>query len=641
MLPDWIVTPAVRSAALAAPLALVALALASPVPRAAAGPADLEPASESAPAALYARDCAGCHDAPADARTPGREALQRLTPMGILSALEFGVMRSQAAALSARERRAVALFLSTRPPGPEPLLRGRCPAAAGAVDLDLGPRWSGFGGSPGGARHQTDALTAAKLAPDTAGRLALRWAFGFPGASVANGALVAAGGRLFVGSEDGTVYSLDAATGCVHWSFRADAWVRTALAIETRAGGEPRHVAYFGDSLAFVYAVDAVGGGLLWKRSVDEDGIITGSPQVHEGRVFVPVSVGIEVPRAADPQYECCRLRGSVVALAAGSGAILWKTHTTEEPRPTQRNARGTQMYGPSGAPIWSSITVDPRRGALYVGTGENYSPPATGTSDAVLALSLASGEILWARQFTEGDVWQASCSREGGLAGNCPFTPGPDVDVGATPVLQTLSGGKQLLLVGEKSGRVHALDPDQRGAVLWSERVGRGGMQGGVHWGIAADEATVYAPVSDQVVIVSREPGRITSRSDPQAGALVALDAATGQLRWKIRAAPDTCLGREGCFAALSAAPALVSGGVVFAGALDGHLRAYSARDGRVLWDFDTVREFETVNGVPARGGAIDGAGPIAVGGMVYVNSGYGRFGQLPGNALLAFAVE
>lgn len=630
-----------RTAALAAaPLALLLFACVGALERPPAGAAAPAPAPEGSAAALYQRDCAVCHDAPVDARTPGREALAQMPAMAILSALEFGTMRSQAAALAPRERRALALFLSSAPQLPELPPSARCAPGTGAADLELGPRWSGFGGNPQSSRVQTDAQTRAALGPGTVGRLRLRWAFGFPGANVANGALVAAGGRLFVGSQDGSVYSLDAATGCVHWSFRADAWVRSAPALETRAGGEPRFVAYFGDSLAMVYAVDALSGTLLWKRQIDEDAVITGSPQVHEGRVFVPVSVGIEVPRAADPEYPCCRLRGSVVALETSTGEILWKTWTTEEPRPTQRNARGTQMYGPSGAPVWSSITLDSRRGALYVGTGENYSPPATGTSDAILALDLRSGALRWVRQLTEGDVWQAACSGENGLAGNCPFTPGPDHDIGATSVLHSLPDGRQLLLVGQKSGMVYALDPDQRGEVAWSARAGRGGMQGGVHWGMAADAETLYVPVSDHSVIVSREPGRIRSRSDPKAGALVALDAASGAQRWRTEAAQDTCEDKPGCYAALSAAPA-AAGDVVFAGSLDGHLRAYSARDGRVLWDFDTVRDFEAVNGVATRGGAIDGSGPIVVGGMVYVNSGYARFGQLPGNALLAFAVE
>jgi polyvinyl alcohol dehydrogenase (cytochrome) len=594
---------------------------------------------ERSPAELYERACASCHDAPPDARTPDRTALERLGPMEILAALEVGVMRTQASGLAPREKRALALHLGARRESPALPASSRC-SASGDWDPGTGPRWLGFGGSAASTRFQQDAQTTSDIAPARVGRLALAWTFAYPGASVANGALVSAGGRLFMGSQDGTVYALSAGTGCIHWSFRADAWVRTAPALEVRADERAGHAAYFGDSLAQVYAVDASDGRVLWKRSVDDDAVITGSPQVHEQRVFVPLSAGIEVPRAADPGYECCRLRGSVVALAAETGEILWKTHTTGEPRATRTNARGTQMYGPSGAPVWSSVVLDPKRGALYVGTGENYSPPATQTSDALLALDQRSGALLWVRQFTEGDVWQSSCSRPGGLEGNCPFTPGPDLDVGATPLLHTLPGGKQLLVVGEKSGRVHALDPDRRGEVVWSTRVGRGGMQGGIHWGIAADGDSVYATVSDHVEILRRVPGRIETRDDPEAGALVALDAATGRIRWRAQAPKGVCAGREGCYAALSAAPAVSAGGVVLAGSLDGHLRAYSARDGSVLWDYDTARDFGATNGVAAHGGAIDGSGPILVGGRVFVNSGYGRFGQMPGNSLLAFGV-
>jgi len=175
----------------------------------------------------------------------------------------------------------------------------------------------------------------------------------------------------------------------------------------------------------------------------------------------------------------------------------------------------------------------------------------------------------------------------------------------------------------------------------VWSTRVGRGGMQGGVHWGIAVGGGRVYATVADHVETLRREPGRIVTREDPTAGALVALDAATGDIRWRWAAPADTCAGKRGCYAALSAAPALSAGGVVLTGALDGHLRAHATDDGRVLWELATDRAFETVNGVAGHGGAIDGSGPILVDGWVYVNSGYGRFGQLPGNALLGFSLQ
>jgi polyvinyl alcohol dehydrogenase (cytochrome) len=300
----------------------------------------------------------------------------------------------------------------------------------------------------------------------------------------------------------------------------------------------------------------------------------------------------------------------------------------------TGRTPLGTTTLGPSGVGVWSTPTLDLRRNRLYITTGNNYSSPATGTSDAVMALDLDTGRIVWTSQALPNDVYNSNCSPLTRSPG-CPEENGPDYDFGSPAMLVRTAAGRELLLAGQKSGIVWAFDPDRNGAVVWQTRVGSGGINGGVQWGMASDGELVYATVSDAVGTIvdgQRMP-------DPKVGGgLTALRVADGAIAW--RAAPVPCGPVPQCSPAQPAAVTAIPG-VVFAGSLDGHLRAYSSRDGSVVWDVDTVREYDTVNGVKAKGGAIDGPGAIVVNGMVLVNSGYTRQGGIPGNVLLAFAVN
>jgi len=283
---------------------------------------------------------------------------------------------------------------------------------------------------------------------------------------------------------------------------------------------------------------------------------------------------------------------------------------------------------GPSGAGVWSAPTIDIKRHALYVGTGDSYSDPPARTSDGVVAFDLKTGSMLWSQQLTPGDSWNYSCSSPDKV--NCPQTPGQDLDVGSSPILVSLPNGNRLLLVGQKSGVMHALDPDNRGKIVWQTRVGQGGPLGGIVWGSASDEQKIYIPLSD---IFVRDRSALT-------GGLFALEIATGKLVWNTPAPKPACAGKAGCSAA-QIAPATLIPGVVFSGSMDGHLRAYSTADGKIVWDFDTLREFESVNGVKTHGGSLSAAGATVAGGMVFVNSGYGSLAGMPGNALLAFAAD
>ncbi|MGH9647747.1 MAG: PQQ-binding-like beta-propeller repeat protein, partial [Bryobacteraceae bacterium] len=385
--------------------------------------------------------------------------------------------------------------------------------------------------------------------------------------------------------------------------------------------------AFFGDTNGFVYAVKVDDGSAIWKVRPESHPAarITGSPLLVGKRLYVPVSSG-EEGSAADPNYPCCTFRGSVVALDTSSGKQIWKAYTVSDtPKPTIKNALGVQYSGPSGAAVWSTPTVDLKRQAVYISTGNNYSDPPTDSSDAVIAFDLKTGKKLWSRQFTPHDAWNSGCVAE--KKDSCPRLRGDDYDFGAPPLLRSLRDGRDILLLAQKSGIVYGLDPDDRGRLLWQTRIGRGGPLGGIEWGGAADSRYGYFPLSDY------------DFDHPLVGGgLYALDLRNGKRAWYVPPPKPQCVGKFGCSAAQMAPPTLIPG-VLFAGSLDGHLRAYDTRDGSVLWDFDTAQEFHTTNGIRAHGGSLNGAGPAIVSGMVYVNTGYTN--AMDGNVLLAFSVE
>ena len=536
-------------------------------------------------------------------------------------------MQAQGSALSASERVSLAEYLTGQKIGAMAFSAGRYTGAPRRFSLD-GPSFNGWGGTPRNWRYQPrPGISATQL-----DRLAVKWAFGFPGAVASFGQPTIAGGRVFAGSQNGHVYSLDARTGCSHWDYAAGAGVRAAITV-ARIGS--RHVALFGDRRGSAYSVDVATGKTIWKVTVDDAPRvqITGSPTLFEGRLYVPISVGDD-SSAIDPKYECCKGRGAVAALDAATGKEIWKTYTLPEGTPQGRNRVGTQLWGPSGASIWAAPTIDAKHRMLYVGTGDNHSAPATGTSDAVIAISLDSGKIASTRQLTTGDMGNGACLASDKT--NCPEPHGPDFDLGASANLVTLPTGKRLLTIGQKSGMVWALDPDDSGQVVWKVRVGQGGILGGVQWGTATDGKAVYAAVSD-IAFFNPVLGQPLVPDPDKGGGLYALAAATGATLWHAPAA-KACANWTNCSPAQSAA-VTATPQYVLSGSVDGHLRAYSAVHGDVLWDYDTARPFVTVNGVKANGGSIDAAGPTIAGGMLFVNSGYGLYGGQAGNVLIAFA--
>ncbi len=579
-------------------------------------------AAKSAQEELFQQNCAVCHGNPAT-RAPTRTSLRAMSPNFIVEALTNGIMKAPGSALTAEQRVALAEYLTGKKVGAETPMAGRC---SGTPPVALsGPSFNGWGANLENWRFQREpGIGASQLK-----QLDLKWAFGFPGVIAVFGQPTVIGGRVYVGSQSGHVYSLDAQSGCYYWDYSASTGVRTALTV-ARVGG--RDVALFGDRRGHVYSVDAVTGQTVWKVAPDEDphNQVTGAPVLFEGRLYVPYSGGDD-SAAINPKYECCKGRGAVFALDAATGETIWTTPTIPEATPQGKNSIGTQLWGPSGASVWSAPTIDEKRRVLYVGTGDNHSAPATATSDAVLALSLDTGKIVWSHQLLAGDVGNVACFSAN--KANCPEPHGPDYDLGASANLVTLDDGKRLLVIGQKSGMVWALDPDDHGRIVWKTRVGTGGPLGGVQWGTATDGKTIYAAVSD-LALLSLTPITL----DPnRGGGLHALAAATGAVLWSALPA-NSCAHRTSCSPAQSAA-VTATPDYVLSGSVDGHLRAYSAADGRVLWDYDLAKPCTTVNGVAASGGSLDSAGPTVVGGMIFVNSGYGLYGGQAGNVLAAFA--
>ncbi len=590
------------------------------------------PAQEHDGAFIYKQQCAVCHDNSAKTRAPAPTALRLMSPENILRALESGRMKDQGSVMTPAERHTIAEFLAGRPFGQDnqPAQAGLC-ANPKASFAPSATDWNGWGADFTNARFQP--AERARLTADQLPRLKLKWAFVFPNAPLAWGQPTVVGGRVFVPSANRLVYSLDANSGCQYWAYESEAPARTAVFIAQLPGQPKRYAAFFGDQKANAYALDATTGELLWKVRIDAHprSKIVGALEYYDGRVIVPLTGGEEV--GLGNKYECCSSRGALVALDAATGKQLWKTYSiAEDPHPTTKTEAGIQNWGPSGASIWSAPTIDTKRRIIYAGTGDNFSPPDTKTSDAVLAFDLDSGKLLWSQQLTEHDVFNIVCAGEG-----CGDHLGPDVDIGASPILVTLANGKRELLISQKSGMATALDPDHEGKILWQTKVGRGGRLGGIQWGSAYDGRNMYAAVSDIAHTQSAGIGRMTA--DPKAGGgLFALNVETGAKVWA--APPAVCGDRPSCSPAQSAAISVIPG-VVFSGGVDGRLRAYSTTDGKVIWEFDTEQEFTGVNGTKGKGGAMDGSGPAISGGMLFVGSGYGVWGGMPGNVLLAFSVD
>ena len=597
---------------------------------------------------LYQAHCASCHDNPA-MKAPTKQALGNQSREALLVALEFGKMQPMAAHLSQQERRLIALHLTDSAEGVYDWLAGaacEAPSApATASDVKIG-NW-GLG------LHNRRFLDtdSAGIDRNNVASLELAWSLALPRVTDMRSQPALIGDTLFLGDRAGMLYALDRRSGCIHRQREVMAGVRSAITVASDASGQPLLV--FADSLANVFALNPSSLETVWQRPAKlfESSVITGSISYHAGRLYVPVS-SYEVAVAGGTGHACCQAHGGVIALDATSGEQLWAWHATPEATLQGHHADGGEWYGPSGASVWTTPAIDTRRNRLYVGTGQNLSRPATDTSDAIIALDLSSGEMLWRYQATVDDVWNAACQNEGA---NCPSNPGPDFDFGASVIIADHPDGSQTLLAGQKSGVVHALDPDADGALLWQQRVSQGTTNGGIHWGMGLSGQRLLVPVAD--------PERNRPGYTPAPG-LYALDASSGELLWQqlvsrgcdfpeentplvglaqVRAGGGPPLEEQyrcSFYYGLSAATT-VTPELAFSGGLDGRVRAYDITNGELLWQAATALPIQSENGIKGHGGAIDVSGQVINDGWLYVLSGYSMFGQLPGNVLLAYRVR
>jgi len=428
---------------------------------------------------LFLANCAVCHER-GHGEAPLIPALKKLTSAHIYNVLNFGVMSAQAGHLLPSERLAIASYLGSEK-AEHVSVNHECQARA-ASTVSMSPLHVGNWGA--GVRNERAIKDSLIIASNVDG-LSLEWVFAFPNSGRARSQPTVAGDTIFVGGQNGKLYAIDLSSGCLLWDYQVEAEIRNAISVDVDEQGQASRL-YFGDFKANVYGYDIKAKKLLWKKKADPhlNATLTGSLTLHKDTLFVPVS-SLEIVSAVNPKYECCTFRGSILSLNKMTGETIWQTYTSSKPVPQGKNSAGAIRYGPSGAPIWSTPTVDVKRGRIYFGTGENYTHPTSDTSDAIIALSMASGAVEWVHQVTPNDAWNGAC---GLTKANCPENFGPDFDFGAPPILTKGSNGKDIILAGQKSGRVYAFDPDDGVKLLWQNQGGRGGIMGGVHGGMASD---------------------------------------------------------------------------------------------------------------------------------------------------------
>ncbi|MGI9283807.1 MAG: alpha/beta fold hydrolase [Pseudomonadales bacterium] len=597
---------------------------------------------------LYKEYCALCHSIP-EVRAPAFSALKAMSQEKLLFSMTTGKMKEQSSRLTDRERETVAKYLSAGVEDPRAWESTVACAEGQVLAQDMSATVSNWGLGSKNLRYQP-AQTAGLAAADLP-NLELAWAQGFPGTTEMRSQPVITDDALFVGvQEASSVYAFDLDTGCLKWTYRGNAPVRSSLSFGRMPDTDIPFL-FYGDGGGNVHVINAIDGSKVWSVAVElDDAAITGTPVLHEERIYVPLSTN-EIGKTFRATYECCKAHGGVRALDVRTGKTVWTYETTAEANPMGKNSVGTPLWGPSGAPVWTTPAIDAKRNRLYIGTGENYSHPATITSDAIIALDLDSGEPAWIYQALESDVYTMACRSYIGFPDgpNCPENYGPDFDFGASVIIVSDKNGKDILLAGQKSGDVYGLDPDNKGAVIWHKKLSDGTPVGGVHWGMSVVGDRVFVPIADPEWPIS------TWQYSPKPG-VVALDVSTGKEQWRHKAFRDCDIDPNG-FNAITKTHAQpwpkchflygFSGaatgidGAVLAGQLNGKLNAFSTDDGSLLWQFDTNRSFDTLNGVTAHGGAIDNAGPIVGNGRLVLQSGYSYINQMPGNVLLVFRVK
>jgi len=603
---------------------------------------------------LFNKHCASCHDNPA-MHAPSREALSGFSKETVMIALEFGKMQPMAAHLSKQERGLIAIYLAGSAPADEWIEQFSCSDEASDSSTEYVTNW-GLG------THNRRYVPANRAGIDRSNvaDLELAWSLAFPKVTDMRSQPAIVGDTLYFGDKTGKLYAIDRHTGCIRNHREVLSGIRSAITVATLNNG--KQLLVFADSMASIYAVDPVSLETVWQEAarIYETSVITGSITYHDDRLFVPVS-SYEVAVSGSPTHICCKSHGGVIALDANDGDPLWTWHATPDATLQGKNSDGQDIYGPSGGSVWSTPTIDAKRNRIYFGTGENLSHPATDTSDAIIALDMDSGAVVWQFQALADDVWNAACLNDGA---NCPANAGGDFDFGASVILAELPDGAEVLLAGQKSGDVFALKADPQGSageLLWHTRVSNAAIgpdlhktttNGGIHWGMALS--------GNKLLVAASDPERKREGYIPKPG-LHALNLEDGAILWQRQVDRGCHIAEEdkpliglqnmragkkqsveemyrcsfyyGLSAAITATDELA-----FSAGLDGRIRAFDIDSGDLLWQEETARPITASNGVQGRGGAIDVSGQVMADGWLYVQSGYSMFGQLPGNVLLAY---
>lgn len=592
----------------------------------------------------YNENCASCHDQPENSLAPTRAALSAMTSSAIVKSLTSGKMQAQGALLTEQDRDKLIRFLvgdNVATADDDWAARMMCPKDTPSLDLSQTATISTFGFN----KHNTRVLDAtdAGLTKEQLSNMELAWAIAIPGGPKMRTQPAIVGTTVFlpiVADSQSAMYALDVSKPlqpCIKWVYRTGALLRTSASYGVIADG--RGMLAFSGFDTTVYVLHAKSGQLIWKKKVGtfSRSITTGTPLILRDRILVPVSQ-YEVSVAAANSESCCHNHGYLLSLDPRDGAQQWRYDTMPDAEPIRDRGDGQMLYGPSGAPIWTSPAVDEKRGLIYIGTGQAHSPPAHQNTNAMIAVGLSDGKEKWSVQATDRDIYLTGCGpRPRPDQYNCVSdTVYRDVDFGASMVLGSLNTGKEVMFAGQKSGAVWALNPET-GEELWRTQLGTGGAMGGIHWGLAYHRDVVYAPIS---LTGSDLPGETVDTSLIKSG-LYALDATDGSVKWNFATTADCGEERRtrapACeeYFGISAGPTIIDGAVV-AGSLDGYVYVLDAVDGGLLWKFDSVKQYEGINGVTGRGGSIDGGAITAVNGLLLISSGYGRI--MPGSVLLAF---
>jgi polyvinyl alcohol dehydrogenase (cytochrome) len=589
---------------------------------------------------VYKQHCAACHDNAEATKAPTRATLARMTSGMITNALMTGKMIPQATGLSSQQVSYVSDYLSEATVADDSWIEAmRCPTNRRTPKLDAQPTVQAFGFDIKNRRNLS--YQQAGIKPTDLANMEVAWVVGFPGVVTMRSQAAVVGNSIFlpVGENKNRVFAFDIsdkAKPCIQWVWEGERTIRTSAGYGVRKDG--KKVIMVGDMGAYIHMIDATNGKELWGSHMGlfPGSISTATPVLVGDKVIAPSSQ-YEIMMAAQPNYECCKTHGGVVALDAMTGKRVWEGHTMENAKPIRDRGDGKMLWGPAGAPVWNSPSIDLKRNRLYVGTGEANSETAHKNTDALMAFDLTDGSIKWAFQATENDVFNVGCGPNGGGLNCSKTTVFRDVDFGASTILATAPGGKEMVVAGQKSGTVWAMDPDN-GSVIWKTHIGTGGPNGGIHWGIAVDDTHVYAPISypgrsipDQVVPADLKPG------------LYAVNLKDGSIDWKFEVKPDCTDARKkfvprcNSLFGLSGAPTVI-GDHIITGGLDGRVYVVERKTGKLVAQWDTAQDFQTVNGVTANGASVDNASIIAVNGLVLVNSGYGLFAQGAGNVMIAY---